>query len=178
MKKMGNKLHLGCGQNYLNGWINIDIDSPKADNHFDLRKPMPYPDYSADFIFNEHFIEHVTLYESISFLKECYRVLKLGGVLRISTPDLDWMVEKYMQGNLDEWKDVGWRPGSKCLLLNQGMRMWGHQFVYDFLELCNTLSIASFYKIEKVSWRKSIYKELNMLEFRPYHREIIIEATK
>ena len=50
------KLNLGCGQAYLSGWINIDIDSDKADLKHDLRNGLPYEDNTADYIFNEHFI--------------------------------------------------------------------------------------------------------------------------
>ena len=55
------KLHVGCGEIYLEDWINIDIESPKADLIHDLRKPLPFEDDSIDFIYNEHFIEHLDL---------------------------------------------------------------------------------------------------------------------
>jgi predicted SAM-dependent methyltransferase len=67
------KIHLGCGTNYIKGWVNVDLDSPLADAHLDLRCPLPYADASVNFIFNEHFIEHVTREEGFAFLKECRR---------------------------------------------------------------------------------------------------------
>ena len=176
---MSKKLHLGSGFNYLDGWINIDINSNiKTDLLHDLRKPLPYPDYSIDLIFNEHFIEHISYDEAFIFLKECYRVLKLGGILRISTPNLDWLLEVYRQNKLDEYKDVGWIPSSRCRLMNEGMRSWGHEFLYNTTELYNILDKSFFSKIIEVPWRVSQYIELNNLENRPYHKEIIIEATK
>ena len=77
------KIHLGCGTNYIDGWVNVDLDSVLADVHLDLRNPLPYADTSVDFIFNEHFIEHITRDEALGFLKECRRVLKPGGVFVI-----------------------------------------------------------------------------------------------
>jgi predicted SAM-dependent methyltransferase len=179
MKKMDNKLHLGCGSNYLEGWVNIDISfKVKTDLCQDLTKRLPYLDNSINFIFNEHFIEHIDFYDAIKFLKECYRVLKPNGILRISTPDLKWLVLKYLEGKIDEWNDVKWYPLTKCAMLNQGMKLWGHQYLYDFEELTFILNSVSFYKIERVLRGKSKYQELNMLESRPYHNEIIVEVTK
>lgn len=170
------KIHLGCGSNYINDWVNIDLDSPVADAHADLRKPLPYANSSVEFIFNEHFLEHISREEGTAFLKECRRVLKRGGVFRVSTPDLRWLVTQYVGGKLDEWKNVGWMPETSCRLLNEGMRLWGHQFVYDLPELRGALQEAGFSDIRQVHYRESAYSELVGLECRPWHQELIVEA--
>ena len=92
------KLHLGCGTNRIEGWLNVDIDSPQADLHVDLRQPLPYADAAVAFIFNEHFLEHITRDEGLTFLRECRRVLKPSGVFRVSTPDLRWLIAQYQSG--------------------------------------------------------------------------------
>lgn len=174
---MSKKLHVGCGTNYIKDWINIDLDSPLADLKADLREPLPYKNDSVDFIFNEHFIEHITRSEGVLFLKECRRVLKnKSGVLRISTPDLRWLVAQYISGNLKEWENVYWVPKSPCELLNEGMRLWGHQYVYDQEDLIQVLKEAGFSKITLVKYHESLYTDLKGLECRPWHRELIIEA--
>ena len=170
------KIHLGCGSNYLPGWINVDLDSPLADLHADLRGALPYDNASVDYIYNEHFLEHITHEEGINFLQECRRVLKPGGILRISTPNLCWLVENFSKGKLDEWIDVGWEPKTSCRLLNEGMRLWGHQFVYDFAEISQSLDIAGFSDVIQVRYRESAHPELVSLECRPWHQELIIEA--
>lgn len=170
------KIHLGCGTNYIEGWLNVDLDSPMADAHADLRKPLPYNDESVNFIFNEHFIEHITREEGIAFLRECHRVLKRGGVFRVSTPDLRWLVSQYDGGKLDEWNDVGWMPETSCRLLNEGMRLWGHQFLYDLPELFRALREAGFSDCYQVRHRESAFSELIGLECRPWHQELIVEA--
>jgi len=173
------KLNLGCGPNYLKNWVNIDIRTDvKADKYLDLTKTLPFPDNSVQFIYNEHFIEHITYDQSVSFLKECYRVLKPTGVLRISTPNLEWVIEKYLEGKLDEWANVRWNPKSKCKMMNEVMRRWGHQFLYDTSELKDILYSVGFSNLTSSQWRKSLHPELNMMETRPYHKEIIIEASK
>lgn len=170
------KIHLGCGTNYIEGWLNVDLDSPLADEHADFRNPLPYIDASADYIFNEHFLEHITREEGLAFLKECRRVLKAGGIFRVSTPDLRWLTAQYSSGKLDEWHDVHWVPETSCRLLNEGMRSWGHQFVYDLPELLAILHEAGFSDVHQVKYRESASHELAGLECRPWHQELIVEA--
>ena len=170
------KIHLGCGSNYLEGWCNVDLDSPAADMQADLRNPLPYTDATVDLIYNEHFLEHLTLEQGLSFLKECRRVLKPRGVLRISTPDVRWLLSQYIVGRLDEWTDAGWVPETPCRLLNEGMRRWGHEFVYDLPELTMALQVAGFSEINRVGHRTSGNRELVGLECRPWHQELIVEA--
>lgn len=76
------KLNLGCGSNKLDGWQNFDAE-------LDIARALPFPDGAAAFIFIEHCVEHVSLYQVIDFLKECWRVLQPGGVLRIAVPSLE-----------------------------------------------------------------------------------------
>lgn len=173
----GTKLHLGSGNIRLEGWVNIDIESEQADVKLDLREQLPFADGSADFIFAEHFIEHVTREDGVSLLRECARVLRPEGVLRLSTPNLKWLVAMYVMENVDEW-DVLWRPDTPCQLLNQGMRSWGHEFVYDKRELFSVLAEAGFATVREVPWRDSSVPELKNLENRPFHRELIIEAVR
>lgn len=170
------KVHLGCGTNYLNGWKNVDLDSEVADINLDLRGPLPFADSSVDYIFNEHFIEHITREEGIHFLIECRRVLKPNGVLRVSTPDLRYLITQYLSGKLDEWENVGWVSKSACQLINEGMRWWGHQFLYDEEELKAALLEAGFLKIDKVQHHHSTHTALLNLECRPWHHELIMEA--
>jgi predicted SAM-dependent methyltransferase len=50
---------------------------------------LPFDNDSIDFIFSEHFFEHLFLDESLSLLRECYRILKPSGVIRTCVPDAD-----------------------------------------------------------------------------------------
>ncbi len=170
------KLHLGCGTHALDGWVNLDLDAPAADVHADLRQALPFPDATADWIFCEHVIEHITREEGLRLLVECRRVLTLSGVLRLSTPDLRWLIAQYIADNLDEWRDVTWTPQTSCQLMNEGMRSWGHQFLYDRDELTALLHQAGFTAIRTMPHRQSEHLALTGLECRPWHRELILEA--
>ena len=50
---------------------------------------LEFEDNTFDFIFSEHFFEHLFLDESVELLEECYRILKPHGVIRIVVPDAD-----------------------------------------------------------------------------------------
>jgi predicted SAM-dependent methyltransferase len=171
------KLHLGSGMVTLEGWLNVDIATPTADLHLDLRKPLPFGDESIDYVFSEHFIEHITREEAIGLIKECHRVLNKNGVLRLSTPNLKHLVISYLTRNVDEWGEI-WRPTNPCRLLNEGMRCWGHEYVYDEEDLFQLLSEAGFRNVRFVGWRESAIQDLAGLESRPFHNELIVEAMK
>ncbi len=78
------KLNLGCGDKYLNDFVNVDVRG-KADVYHDLDKyPYPFKNSSVDFILASHILEH--LKEPIRFFYEIKRILKNGGIAEISVP--------------------------------------------------------------------------------------------
>ncbi len=172
------KLHLGCGTNLIPGWVNVDLSKSRGVTPWDLTKPFPIESGSIDYIYSEHFIEHITREQAKELLFECYRVLRVGGVFRISTPDLKKLVNEYLSGNLSEWSDLGWNPASPCALINEGMRLWDHQFLYDVEELTGLIKDCGFSHIEQVAWRDSGHAELKGLECRPFHGDLILECVK
>jgi predicted SAM-dependent methyltransferase len=175
------KLHVGCGENYFDGWINVDIDSSKADIFHDLAKPLWFYDNTVDFIYSEHFIEHIGIKHAQNMFKEFYRVLKPGGILRIATPDLDYLVKKYVSAS---WKDQDWieiynyqRIQTRAEMLNICFREWGHQYLYDAEELERRLREVGFGKISRQEWNVSMCAELANRETRK-DSKLIIEAVK
>jgi SAM-dependent methyltransferase len=63
----------------------------------DAREPFPFDDESFDWVYSEHFIEHLYPGDAVAWLAEVRRILRPGGHVRISTPDL----RKYVHGYLD-----------------------------------------------------------------------------
>src|SRR6185369_14652782 len=85
------RLHIGCGQQSLPGWINIDNQGlPGVDQVLDVRHGLPFRGVAA--IYAEHFLEHLSLDDGLAFLSECRRVLADDGTLRLSTPSLEWVL--------------------------------------------------------------------------------------
>lgn len=172
------RVHLGCGPRIIDGWANIDLVSAPGVIGWDLSAGLPAPDNCLDYAYTEHFVEHVppsTLFKLLLHLKRC---LRPGGVLRISTPRLDAIVELYCKGDLTSFEDMGWLPANKCRLLNEAMRSWGHEFIYDFEELAGMLGRAGFDEIAQRSWQQSPHEALAGLESRRYHDDLIVEARK
>ena len=99
---MTKMLNLGCGKSFHPDWVNIDFipTTSKVIGH-DLRKRLPVEENVWDVVYASHVLEHFSCGEARSFLKECYRVLRPGGVLRIVVPDLEMIARLYLQ-YLDE----------------------------------------------------------------------------
>lgn len=175
----GQLLHLGCGTNVLAGWVNIDGSPVSAQVlRWNLLKPLPVKDSHFQCIFSEHFIEHVSRTQAQELLQELARCLGTGGQIRVSTPDLRYLVTAYLDESLAEWLDVGWEPATAAKLMNEGMHAWGHQFLYDFDELRTALLSAGFSDVRRVAWRESQMPAFRGLECRPFHNDLIVEATK
>ena len=95
--KLPTRLHIGCGDVNLPGFFNIDarplphVDLVKTDI-FDLSE---FKNDSIDLIYMCHVLEHVCHADLQKVLTETRRVLKKGGLLRLSVPDFDLMIEIY-----------------------------------------------------------------------------------
>lgn len=154
------QLHIGSGALQIEGWINIDIDAhPGVDHVLDVREGLPFA--SVDFIFAEHFIEHLTFSEAATFLTECRRVLSEEGSLRVSTPNLDWVWlthYKHPQSLATDEAVIG------CLEMNRAFHGWGHQFLYNAPMLARLLEDAGFEAVELCRYGESTIPELRNLE--------------
>ena len=91
-------LNLGCGGRYHPAWTNIDIAAhrPGVIAH-DLSKGIPLPDSSCDVVYHSNLLEHMRRADAHPFMRECYRVLRAGGVLRVGVPDLEQMSNLYLK---------------------------------------------------------------------------------
>ena len=89
-------INLGCGKSYHKDWINIDFKSNnKKVIQYNLLKGIPYPDNYFDVVYHSHLLEHFSKSDAINFIKECYRVLKPGGIIRIAIPNLEEIINNY-----------------------------------------------------------------------------------
>lgn len=170
------KLHLGCGSTIKKGWINVDLNN--GDLKFDLRNPFPWKDNSIDYIYNEHFIEHLTHNEQNIFIDKCYNVLKIGGVIRIATPDLENLINKYLDGTLvkEKWTSKYTLCGAFNFAMYNNIND-PHKYILDFNEL--KLKLNKFKSFYRCAYKISNYVDLNDLETRPPVQDsLIVEAQK
>jgi predicted SAM-dependent methyltransferase len=89
------RLHLGCGGERKAGWVNIDLLGDPVDVAWNLARALPFESSSVAAIFHEHLIEHLPLDAGDSFMQECYRVLRPGGILRVGVPDAGRLIQSY-----------------------------------------------------------------------------------
>src|SRR5436190_9427731 len=172
------KLHLGCGPQILPGWVNLDnVKYPGVDKVVDITKGLPYKDVSR--VFAEHFIEHLAYDDALALMRECRRVLSDDGVLRLSTPNLDWVWVTHYRLDMTEPEQV-----QACFALNRAFRGWGHQFLYNERTLRASLLDAGFATIRRCEYGQSEHAELRGLERHEKSRDygelshiLVVEAS-
>jgi predicted SAM-dependent methyltransferase len=62
-----------------------------------VKKGLPFADQSVSCIYSSHTFEHFSWAESLAVAKECFRVLRPGGVLRVVVPDLQLIAREYLR---------------------------------------------------------------------------------
>ncbi len=102
------KLHLGCQEKYLEGYVNIDlppaahtVQRAKVDLEADVRT-LQYDRESVDEVRSEHLLEHFSRQEALVLLARWHKWLKMGGMLHVETPDFEESAKKFVNAPLDE----------------------------------------------------------------------------
>lgn len=151
-----------CGDGWINGDmiftrlpVNFVCEDWRTGRHIvrlDAGRPFPFADGALDAVYTEHMFEHILPMAGSVFLKEAYRVLRPGGVIRLTTPDL----EKYLDGYVNRrtntflkdhaarWPPMGklGKPYTAATVVNNIFRNYEHQWVYDFEEIVRTAQHA------------------------------------
>ena len=179
----------------LPGWVNVDLEPyPGVDRVLDVRDGLPFENVTH--IFAEHFLEHFTLDDGLQLLRECARVLVKDGVLRISTPNLDWV---WATSYSSRWTatspttaviDIAqWThdeaAARDCFTINRAFHEWGHLFLYNRAMLTETLQRAGFTRWEWCTYGRSRHAELHALEQHEASPDtpelphvLVVEATR
>lgn len=139
------KLHLGCGNNAMPGWVNLDCYPPASRARvevlaLDMRRGLPCADGSAIALYSEHFFEHMPLgIVRHKLLPECFRVLASGGAIRIGVPDGELYLRRYLAERRDG--TAGMLP---MMGINDVARGSQHYYLYDYETLEHLLGEAGF----------------------------------
>jgi len=193
------KLHVGCGDIFLPNWLNITFELREEYGiiknkegalwlNYNLLKPWPFADQSIQFIAGSHFIEHLDLNGGIFFFNEAYRVMKPGGIIRMSCPDLLTYAENYIKNNKDFFEDPLIReactfknavtPGE--IFIAKAYDSGGaHKWFYDFDSLKHLMGSAGFRHVKKTTRRTGQVPDLERIEFSAREIEsVYVEAVK
>lgn len=145
------KLHLGCGKKYFDGFINVDSNIfQKSDMWLDVRQGLPFPSETVEFIYTSNFLEHFYTDESDFILRECLRVLKKEGGMRIVAPNLENAIRAYINNQLDWFSDWPIKYASAGGRFSNLVFCHGqHRNTFDFSYLEEILRHVGFLKIIK-----------------------------
>jgi SAM-dependent methyltransferase len=198
------KVNLGSGPDGRDDWINVDYGliaelqkrrflrkivfkfhllperyrRPWSKNLLihDCRKPLPFQTASVDYIYTSHLLEHLRKYEATRLLRECFRVMKPNGYIRIVLPDLELIAERYLSRDYEFFlgiqEETPTESTKECIadlfnlffhppsnksetkglvaqFINRFAR-W-HLWMYDFHSLKKSLADVGFVDIERTS---------------------------
>ncbi|MEJ0065406.1 MAG: methyltransferase domain-containing protein [Caulobacteraceae bacterium] len=189
------KLQIGGGWRSLDGWLNADIELAPTIFHMDATKPFPLDDSAFGYVFSEHMIEHIDYADAGAMLRECHRVLRPGGVIRIVTPDLTALVALLSaprEGIAGDYYAFFERhflppghPPTEAAVANAFFRAWGHRFIYDEPTLRLRLEEAGFGQVVRRRLGESDHAALAGLEHESRYppglldfESLALEATR
>ena len=173
------KIQYGCGIKLLKEWVNVDSlpielltawrknQLPDADQQpvelffyrtLDLTSRQPFANNSFDIGFCEDFIEHLSQAESITFLSECYRVLKPGGILRMSFPGLEGVLKNHYVG------PTSYKSANEAKM--DCYDQWEHIHFYSREELRLVATHLGYSNVTFTAYGASTHAELQGLETR------------
>jgi predicted SAM-dependent methyltransferase len=147
------RLHLGSGGRDIgHSFSNFDMDVP-------INKPLPWPDNHVEFIVASHVAEHVKPVEAFDFFRECHRILRPGGVVRITVPDLVQAYHRATAAYMAFIKQHGWGEPTRAGVMNSLLRHHTHESAFT-AELLLTMLEAAGLDAQYVSTKSSTYPEL------------------
>lgn len=149
------RIHLGCGNRAIPGFVNVDIRPlPHVDLIASAENLSEFRANSADLIYCSHLLEHMERGAEVKALAEWHRVLKPGAILRLAVPDFEKIVVRYQaEKNLDEL--IGLLYGKQDHEFNV------HHQAFDFPRLERLLLGVGFSSVSRYDWRVTIHKDID-----------------
>lgn len=127
-------IHLGGGEINIPEFINVDI-RPLSHIHY-VRSAEDldiFPDKYADLVYACHLLEHFGVQEVPKVLKEWQRILKAGGILRLSVPDFDKLIEIYEGEKRDIQAIISPLTGSQNVGYSPHMSVFKKEYLTQLL---------------------------------------------
>lgn len=177
-------LNLGSGPRGAtsNEWVNIDGFKDRNVHYLcDFNRPLPFPPGAFDGIFCEHVLEHFTYDDGRKLIKECLRILKDNGVIRIIVPNGKKILDGYFE---DPGKIVEYKHSSSGLPM-EAVNTWfyqryEHQCIYDADYLSDSLKKAGFRDTKESVFQESSFDAKGIVLDDPAYawESLYMEAIK
>ncbi len=143
------KLHLGCGNTYIRGWCNVDVLATGCtDLVDDITILSCIANNSVEEIYACHVLEHFPTELIPIILKRWHEVLKPGGVIHISVPDLDAITAVY-QRNLEHFHTRGNQPWIALIYGGQKDEYDFHKTGFNYTYLSYLMELCGFTAIQR-----------------------------
>jgi predicted SAM-dependent methyltransferase len=173
------RLHWGCGSITPEDWINSDLKpGPGVAISGNILDGLRLDNESIDYIVSQHALQDLQIYDQVKAISELRRVLKPGGTLRLSLPDLDQAIAAYQSGNRDYFHIRDWETISGNFITHVLWYSLTHTlFTYEFAE--ELLLKAGFSSVRRVDYRQtsSNFPEIVELDSRE-DESFFVEAIK
>jgi len=149
------KLHVGCGNVQIPGYINIDTRyQPGVDQVDNIKFLRRYKSNSIEVIYACAVLEHFTRWEYKDAINRWYDLLIPGGTLRISVPGFEDLIEHYLD--------------HKNLRILMGMFYGGqdyaenfHHHIWDFKIMEEDLLGVGFKEVRRYDWRETEHSHID-----------------
>jgi predicted SAM-dependent methyltransferase len=162
--------------------------NPATTHWFNVNRRFRWPTDSIDAIYAGELLEHFTPDHGEHFLRECHRVLKPGGTIRIRVPDNARFWANYLQEydamkarargewRLDHTRWIQMFFHDICVRRTV-LRSMGHyhKWMYDEISLIKTLERVGFESIARMEYLDSRIPDIGSVEVRD---DLIVEAAK
>jgi predicted SAM-dependent methyltransferase len=176
---MTRRLDFGCAFEKHDGWVGSDLVDYGQEHVGNLLDGLPRPDCHFDMIAAHHSLQMIRFDDLQRALAELRRVLKVGGVLRISVPDALLAVNQYIAGKDDF-------PVSTDIERTADGRFWRYMFwhgdarsAFTFESLDDALDRAAFQNVKRCQFKQtySEYSEIVDLDRRE-GESLLVEAIR
>jgi SAM-dependent methyltransferase len=158
-------------------------------HYLDATEPWPVAEGSVEYVFSDNVIEHLSLEAGRAMLREAFRALRPGGIIRLVTPDVRRHVEAYLAGQdalhsrlAHEYVSAGLVVEHAVDLIRIPIGEFGHHvgYVYDFATLADELELAGFHSIVRCDVGVSTHDALDGLDMRVALGDglLAVEATR
>ena len=180
------KINIGAGNAwYAPGWESLDFDKKffiRSSQHHGVAWRTKLPSNTYDLLFAGNILEHVTHYRIEKVLAEFNRIMKIGGTIRITVPDLELAAKAYIDKNKsfftnDRCGDTGdlgvggmfvrtiVSSGHEVVALTSDfteiLGRYAHLYAYDFDMLKILLEKWGFEKVERSTYTGSNTPEMS-----------------
>lgn len=153
------KLHLGCANSRIPGYYHIDFTPrPHVDYVGNIGRLPFLKDYSVSYIYCSHALQYFSYKEVPFVLTEWFRILKLGGKLRLSVPDFRKMMLVYEKSGYLVETVTGPILGLWEISQNEFIQ---HKIIFDHRLLTRFLAEAGFCNIRDWDWRTTEHAHID-----------------